>query len=245
MPTVLESLYVQTLDFISDLEDIQDVDIVFTLFQTYVRSFGASSLAIGQIANPIIKGKAIENFGWHDWPDEWADRYSAGDYVLHDPVAHYAVKSRSSFAWQTAREYASRFGKNIMDEASELSFTNGIAIPVLAGDYPTGLISIGFPDSLPNENQMGSLELAAIHCYTKLLDFYDVEKKDTTSLLTKREVDVLSFVAIGKSNWEISRVLGIAEHSAIQHMKNIARKLQAANRTHAVTLAIQSGQIMP
>ncbi len=240
-----EKVYRNTLDAITDIDACVNGDEVFAVFQEHVKTYGAISTAIGQIVNPIIKGKSIDEFGWHDWPEEWANRYSSNDYVLHDPVSQFALKTRHAFEWITAKNHASRFGRKIMDEGSEFAFKNGITIPVQVGHKPIGLISLGFGEELPETSQLSALELVSIHCYTKLLSFYDLGEAKSIALLTKREIDVLSFVAIGKSNWEISRVLGIAESSAIQHVKNISRKLQAANRTHAVTLAIQSGQIIP
>jgi DNA-binding NarL/FixJ family response regulator len=59
--------------------------------------------------------------------------------------------------------------------------------------------------------------------------------------LTAREVEVLSYVAKGQSNREISGQLGTAEGTVKIHVQNILGKLGAADRTHAVTIAMQRG----
>lgn len=59
--------------------------------------------------------------------------------------------------------------------------------------------------------------------------------------LTAREVDVLREVAKGLSNKELADALGITEHTAKDHIKSILAKLRVADRTQAVTLAIQRG----
>jgi len=61
--------------------------------------------------------------------------------------------------------------------------------------------------------------------------------------LTPREVDVLREVAKGLANKEIADALGITEHTAKDHLKSILAKLRAADRTQAVTLALQRGII--
>jgi DNA-binding NarL/FixJ family response regulator len=61
--------------------------------------------------------------------------------------------------------------------------------------------------------------------------------------LTPREVDVLREVAKGLANKEIADTLGITEHTAKDHLKSILAKLRAADRTQAVTLALQRGII--
>jgi DNA-binding NarL/FixJ family response regulator len=59
--------------------------------------------------------------------------------------------------------------------------------------------------------------------------------------LTAREVEVLSYVAKGQSNREISAQIGTAEGTVKIHVQNILGKLGAADRTHAVTIAMQRG----
>jgi DNA-binding NarL/FixJ family response regulator len=59
--------------------------------------------------------------------------------------------------------------------------------------------------------------------------------------LTPREVEVLGFVARGLANKEIAEKLGTASGTIKMHIQNILEKLGAADRTHAVTIAIQRG----
>lgn len=59
--------------------------------------------------------------------------------------------------------------------------------------------------------------------------------------LTPREREVLGWVAQGKSTREISKILGIASRTVDEHVKAAARKLGAANRAHAVAIALREG----
>jgi DNA-binding NarL/FixJ family response regulator len=59
--------------------------------------------------------------------------------------------------------------------------------------------------------------------------------------LTPRETAVLREVAKGLSNKELADALGITEHTAKDHLKSILAKLRVADRTQAVTLALQRG----
>jgi DNA-binding NarL/FixJ family response regulator len=59
--------------------------------------------------------------------------------------------------------------------------------------------------------------------------------------LTEREIDVLRRVAAGKSNKVIAAELDISEGTVKTHMKSILPKLDASDRTHAVTIALRRG----
>jgi DNA-binding NarL/FixJ family response regulator len=61
--------------------------------------------------------------------------------------------------------------------------------------------------------------------------------------LTPRELQVLQEMAKGLANKEIGDVLKITEHTVKDHLKNILGKLRVADRTEAVTVAIQRGII--
>ena len=61
--------------------------------------------------------------------------------------------------------------------------------------------------------------------------------------LTPRELQVLGQMAKGLANKEIADVLKITGHTVKDHLKSILGKLHVADRTEAVTVAIQRGII--
>jgi DNA-binding NarL/FixJ family response regulator len=61
--------------------------------------------------------------------------------------------------------------------------------------------------------------------------------------LTPRETDVLRLIAAGNANKEIATQLGLSEETVKHHVKNILPKLDANDRTHAVTIALKRGII--
>ena len=62
-----------------------------------------------------------------------------------------------------------------------------------------------------------------------------------TSTLTIREIEVLYLVADGKSNKVIAKTLFITEGTVKSHINTILRKLDATDRTQAVTIALKRG----
>jgi DNA-binding NarL/FixJ family response regulator len=66
---------------------------------------------------------------------------------------------------------------------------------------------------------------------------------DRMQLLSERELSVLPLIAAGKKNRSIGETLHISEQTVKSRIKNILAKLNASDRTHAVTIALRRGFI--
>lgn len=58
--------------------------------------------------------------------------------------------------------------------------------------------------------------------------------------ITRREADVLMWVAKGKTDWEIAQILSISERTVNKHLEQIYRKLGINNRSSATALALNA-----
>jgi DNA-binding NarL/FixJ family response regulator len=61
--------------------------------------------------------------------------------------------------------------------------------------------------------------------------------------LTPRETEVMSLISTGLTNAQIAGRIGRTEETVKVHVKNILRKLNAHDRTEAVTIAVRRGFI--
>jgi DNA-binding NarL/FixJ family response regulator len=61
--------------------------------------------------------------------------------------------------------------------------------------------------------------------------------------LTPREIEVLRLIAAGNANKIVADKLSITEETVKAHVKNILSKLDANDRTHAVTIGLKRGII--
>ena len=99
------------------------------------------------------------------------------------------------------------------------------------GEYPIN-------ESLMTRPKVAKQVLNQFRGFTRTLD-------GIAAPLTKRETEILTYVAEGNSNKEIARILSISEQTIKNHVSAILRKLNANDRAHAVTLALHSGWISP
>jgi len=70
-----------------------------------------------------------------------------------------------------------------------------------------------------------------------------LKSRNSYEQLTAREIEVLNELARGRANKEIADALKISEYTAKDHLKSILAKLRVADRTQAVTAALQRGII--
>ena len=61
--------------------------------------------------------------------------------------------------------------------------------------------------------------------------------------LTRRECQVLDWIAQGKSDWQIGQILSISAKTVNYHAENAKRKLGVATRIQAVIAAIRAGAL--
>jgi DNA-binding CsgD family transcriptional regulator len=69
------------------------------------------------------------------------------------------------------------------------------------------------------------------------------EKRFRTMNLTKREKQILTYLANGYSLTETGNLAGVSLETIKSHRKNIIKKLEAAGTTNAVAIALRQGEI--
>lgn len=66
---------------------------------------------------------------------------------------------------------------------------------------------------------------------------------NVANLMTNRESEILQWLHMGKTNWEISSILDISPLTVKNHVQNILRKLDVQNRSQAAVKAAKIGLI--
>ena len=68
-----------------------------------------------------------------------------------------------------------------------------------------------------------------------------LDRINSAGPLSLREMEILNYAALGKSNKQIAELVGLSESTVKNHFSSTLKKLHANDRTHAVTLALCNG----
>lgn len=168
-------------------------------------------------------------------PHSWCAGSAAFDYVCFEqnPLLE-AIRggmTRYMFTDFAPRE-TKTFG-TYWEAMSEAGIADAICATSYGRHRTIASLHLGFrdPDLAPADAL--AIQLAGLMLTERLMSFAALPNEDEIRL-TDRERDALAWVAEGKSDWETSMILGVAEATVRFHVDNARKKLGAANRAQAV-----------
>lgn len=148
---------------------------------------------------------------------EGRTRYRFSDFAPHDQVRYGPY-------WEAFSE------AGIKDALCATSYGRNRAIASL---------HLGFNRKAFTSDEAMALQMAGLMLTEHLIGFAEPPGEEVK--LTDRERDALAWVAEGKSDWEIGKILAVSETTVRFHVDNGRRKLGAVNRAQAVARLAAAG----
>jgi len=180
-------------------------------------------------------------------PEEWLKLYIEREYVHDDPAFRYAKTVVRPFRWFKESPYDPEReprAAEVVQRARDFGILDGFLIPVASTAGRMGQIWFGGRTLDLPERQLPALHLMAIYAFDRILKLHGSPARHQARL-TPREREILTWVANGKSSWEIGEQLHISSRTVKEHIKNLCRKLDAVTRTQAVMIAVRDKIIQP
>lgn len=173
-------------------------------------------------------------------PDGWGQRYNARNYLFRDPVLRRLRESSKVFTW--AESYATcavRADAHLIGgEAAEFGLIDGYVVPVTTLDTSRAAVSFGGARDALGPEEARALDFAASFAIGHFLHLRSPHRPSPAPITT-RERDCLLWAGDGKTDWEISVILGISRSTVTKHIASAREKLGAVNKTHAVVMAMR------
>lgn len=229
-----------TLAAINEAEDQESLGRLMSRFAGSVGLRGAYIIAI----HPLLGMVSVD-----DRPAEWVQLYDRQGYIYLDPVAHRIIASEGSFTWDDCfvREHVSDAQRALRGQAGEFGLADGFN-SVFHGDKSFIASSCFFSDStreFRDSMRAHRPALAKVAAAAQermvgmLLPEVEVPK------LAPREVECLTWAAVGKTNGEIGTILSLSANTVNGYLSSAAQKLGVRSKIHAVVKAMRLKIIFP
>lgn len=238
-------LFDDTLSHVSHIDRASSASEVCDRLLDVTARFGLERMIIGSQVSLHSDRHERPRILHSGWPESWVDRYFNRNYMRISPVVRYAKRNMRPFDWREAAKAAGRRhpGLAVMEEISEFGIRMGISIPLITSQGSPALLSLGGEKMALSKEDFGMVTLVSTYAIERAIRLSRGEDRERLTRLTQREAECIRWAAEGKSEWEISRILGISEHTSEKHLLSAKTKLGAVNRTQAVAEAIRQGYI--
>lgn len=235
-------------EFIEQAKRATDIDDLARSFGKIVRNMGFDQFTC--VSHVDFSDPPDNAVGIVEFPQAWVDRYTGEHYERHDRVLAVASGTDLPFTWDqdNVRKGLTAKQRLVFDEAAEVDIRHGFTVPVHArGALPASVNMVG-PSPGIDPKSGNALHLMGVYLHDAALRILAGKQGDSRKCrphLTARECECLKWAAVGKTDWEISRILTISERTAHFHIENAKSKFGVPTRIQAVVRAFMENRIFP
>jgi LuxR family quorum sensing-dependent transcriptional regulator len=230
------------LAFVDGLDRVSSPERVMDAMQRVLCGFGFEFFCFSDFVRPNQK---FEEVMWAcRVPPEWLKLYLEKDYARDDPSIRMCKRTVNPFEWREAVYDPEREPRaaEVVQRTHDFGLSNAFLIPIPSPSGCLGNVWIGGYHAELNEQTKTAIHLMALYAFDRIRDLTAPSEREKPGL-TAREREVLTWVASGKSAWEIGEILRISKRTVDEHAQTAYRKLGAGNRAHAVAIALRDGMI--
>jgi LuxR family transcriptional regulator, quorum-sensing system regulator CinR len=240
-PITIESAAIRLTDTILGYNE-QDLE---QTLRAIAADIGMAHIAYMRFA-PDKSSDASLLTGARTYSFQWQTRYFLKQYIFIDPVLAHGSKAILPFDWDELPRDDPAIQAFFTDAVNHGVGCNGISVPVRSRRGVYSLVSFTGNHSRPEwevfkKNNMVKLQLISV-----LIDSaasVNLKLSSPPVKLSKREEQCLIWAARGKTYQDISDILSISFGSVKSYLDTARHKLNCANLTHAVGVAIATGVI--
>lgn len=221
---------------IAELEQLSDVDTVMNTLAAELGRHGFEAIIIAGLPEDHFENAVLAI----RWPPDFFELYVRNNYIRYDPIAKRCRRSAEPFEWdgESYDNDPEPRTVEVMRCARDFGLAGGFIVPIHNSRGFEACVSMAGVDFARRREMHFALHVMAIyaHATVRRLTAPAPVKRPP---LTPREREVLSWAAHGKSAWEIGEILHIAKRTVDEHATTAFHKLGAANRAHAVAIAVR------
>ena len=189
-----------------------------------------------------------QGFRLHSYPETWEHIYDAQDLTISDPVHRASQRTSIGFAWADLPRLIAltTTDKRILARARGRGLGDGFTVPAHVPGEVNGTCTFAMATgrTLP-KRALPIAQLAGAFAFESARRIWQQRTRTVPAriTLTDRQRDCVLWMAQGKSDWAISRILDIGTHTVSQHLHQARERMGVDNRTSLAVWALYDGII--
>jgi LuxR family transcriptional regulator/LuxR family quorum-sensing system transcriptional regulator CciR len=183
---------------------------------------------------------------WHGFPEKFIETYLEDEMHLIDPFPAHVARHKSTLRMSDIVQQTklSRAETAYIKRVREMGVTDGFIIPTFGMELRMAKFALGQVTDPSVLEKADLVEITAtLQSAHRHLDELARQGKPIRPRLPRREVEILHWIAKGKTNPEIAIILGIAESTVATHIKRLFDKLDVNDRAAAAVKGVNYGII--
>jgi LuxR family transcriptional regulator, quorum-sensing system regulator CciR len=241
--------------FIDTSRQAESPDALHSLMQDITREMGFDHFAMAHHVDlkpfGTLAGQLLTNefFAISNYPQAWMDQFVSDEIVSFDPVLLASQRTNVGFGWHQLGELiqVTQAHREVLERAKWLGVGDGFTVPANVPGEFSG--SCNFAVSPLHEAPRSAYPMAqlvgsfAFQSARKLVVRMRASPGSDTVQLTDRQLECIVLVARGKTDWEISKILGISEETVKQHIADARQRYDVPKRVQVVLRALFDGLV--
>ena len=229
------------------LREMLRAESVFALRDATMAAFAALGFSSAYYVSPVVQdrneGRMMVNMGFsHEWEKAYREAPRGSD-----PLPDIALRIGKAFRWGKLPEgfVLQPSEAAYLDSLKAWDMADGIGIPAYGSAARVGFVGLGGPKT-PGGFETADMEMLRIAAETSYLRYCELIVTDADEMprLSSRELDVLHWMAQGKSNAAIARKLELSQETVDTYVRRIFSKLGVSDRTSAVVKGVTRGLVI-
>jgi len=180
------------------------------------------------------------------YPDGWEEELSSCGLMGSDPVHHASLRTNVGFAWAEIPQIV-RFGqreRELFARSRRFDIGDGFTVPVNVPGEPGGscslAVSVGM--ELPVRRFLCA-ETIGGHAFRAARRIHGYPSASGCPHLSRRERQCVRLLAAGKTDWEISAILGISVETTHQYVKRARAAYDVVSRAQLVACGLRDAVV--
>jgi DNA-binding CsgD family transcriptional regulator len=179
-------------------------------------------------------------------PEAFRYKFESADRHARDPVGQHFKRSSRPIIWNQDTYVDAGVGEH-WEEQAAFGYRSGIGMALHLPDGRHFFLGVDLDGALPSNKDRLSRMVADLQLFTVYAQeaasrvLLPTPKEIQNPALTAREVEALRWTFEGKTAWEVGKILGITERTAVFHVNNAMHKLGCVTKHQAAIRADRMG----